>query len=190
MRIIVWPKFRAAPAGIIVDTTSNTSTKFRYLSPFMLPAPPAQNLENLWQFSKVYYPEHVDKDYNPNHQWHEWQRKGFLDRKAHRYPMGKGRKPLYSMWQGERLKYVEARRRIYIPCYARNIVATPSWKHLVELYNHCVEEGSNLILLDYDGYDHYSENLTLEQAASDPSRKFGHAFVLYGLLTGEIASIL
>jgi hypothetical protein len=60
----------------VIDTTSN-SGEFKELSPFVLPAPPARNLENLWQFSKVYLPVHVGSDGEPNEVWREWRDKGY-----------------------------------------------------------------------------------------------------------------
>ncbi|GAH64165.1 unnamed protein product [marine sediment metagenome] len=80
-----------------VNTTSNTG-KYRELSPFMLPAPPAKNLENLWQFSKVYLEHLVDDVIQPV--WFQWRDNGWVDKRAHRYPMGKGRKPEFSYWNG------------------------------------------------------------------------------------------
>jgi hypothetical protein len=35
--------------------------------------------------------------------------------------MGRGAKPEYSLWDGERLDYIEARKRIYAPLYARAV---------------------------------------------------------------------
>jgi hypothetical protein len=189
--IKVWKKLNRVPdiGAAIVDTTSNTDPMWKYLSPFILPAPPAKNLENLWQFSKVYFPEHMDDDYNPNHIWYEWQQKGFADSKAHRYPMGKGRKPFYSMWNGKKLGYILARKEIYIPEYAKNVIRTNSFQKLVGLKVQCHYYKRDLYLLDYDGYDHQALGMTLQDVVNNPDKTMGHAFVLYGLLTGELEEI-
>jgi len=166
------------PKGaVVIDTTSN-SGQFKELSPFILPAPPAKNLENLWQFSKV-YPCHVNANGEPTEEWDRWCMQGWADIKAHRYPMGKGVKPLYSFWQGKHLDYIEARKQIYIPEYAKNVIKTESFKCLVNL-----DDTQTIILLDYDAYDHEKLGMTLIEVVNEPKRKMGHAFVLIMILTG------
>lgn len=173
------PKFeRNLPTGAtVIDTTANVG-QFRELSPFVLQAPPARNLENLWQFSKV-YPSQVYTSGEPTPEWLEWRRRGWQDIKAHRYPMGKGAIPLYSFWCGKHLDYIEARKEIYATEYARNVVRTEAFNVLSRLY-----EDGNVILLDYDAYDHEGLGMTLVDVVNEPRRKMGHAFVLIMVLTG------
>ena len=173
------PKFEKnlPTEATVIDTTSNVG-QFRELSPFILPAPPAQNLENLWQFSKVYSSQ-VNGAGDPSTDWFEWRQQGWQDTKAHRYPMGKGSIPLYSYWWGERLDYIRARKRIYIPEYAKNVTETHSFRRLQLLYY-----TKNIILLDYDAYDHAILGMTLRDVVNAPHRKMGHAFVLIMILTG------
>ncbi|GAH62352.1 unnamed protein product [marine sediment metagenome] len=174
-------KFSKLPNNsIVVDTTSN-SGQWSGLSPFILSAPPAIRFENLWQFSKVYHP-YMDKNGDPTPTWFEWQLNGFNSDRAHRYPMGKGAIPEYSYWNGQKLGYIEARKQIYIPEYAKNVVLTDSYKRLEQLYRQYDGEGKDLILLDYDAYDHNALGLNLEQVLNNPRRKMGHAFVLIMLL--------
>ena len=161
----------------VVDTTLNSGI-LRELSPFILPAPPARNLENLWQFSKV-YPNQVYANGEPTIEWESWRRQGWNDHRAHRYPMGKGAKPLYSFWQGKHLNYIEARKQIYAPEYAKNVVRTEAFNFLSRLY-----EDGDMILLDYDAYDHEKLGMTLVDVINCPTRKMGHAFVLIMILTG------
>lgn len=183
--IHILDKFHPNPySGPEIDTTSN-SGEFRWLSPFLLPAPPAKNLENLWQFSKV-YPCHVDLTGNVNDAWLKWRERGWQDRKAHRYPMGKGAIPLFSLWNGERLDYIQARKRIYAPEYARNVVATNSFGTLLEL---CVDN-DEVALRDYDGYDYHPLGMTLREVISNPRRKMGHAFILAMIIEGSLAECL
>ena len=170
--------------AMVVDTTNNTSPIWKWISPFILPAPPAKNLENLWQFSKV-YKHHIGSDGLPNEEWYKWRIAGFADPKAHRYPMGKGRKPEYSFWNGEKLGYISARKEIYIPEYIKNVVSTGSFKLLAETYTACQNHGKLLVLLDYDAYDHQALGMSLKDVVNNPDRIMGHSFVLLGLLTGE-----
>lgn len=183
-------KFTTNPyGGTEVDTTSG-SGGFRQLSPFVLgpidlPDIYAENFENLWQFSKV-YPEHVDADNNPNLEWYEWRERGFADKGAHRYPMGKGRKPLYSIWYGRKLDYIKARKGIYATVYAEFVRPTNSYKKLEELYG----AGTELVLRDYDAYDHIAMAYTLKEVINNPRLKCGHAFVLAMMLQGELEECL
>ena len=180
------PKFnKYVPEGaIVIDTTSN-SGKWAGLSPFIVPAYPAKNLENLWQYSKV-YSCHVLPDGNINFPvWFLWRDKGWNNPRAIRYPMGKGTIPICSYWNGELLTYIEARKRIYIPEYSRNVVKTDSFHLLRSLYEGLYEGGGDLILLDYDAYDHKALGMTLKDVVNNPNKKCGHAFVLLSILTEE-----
>lgn len=179
-------KFAKLPDGVVVvNTTSNTHPIYRELSPFILPAPPARNFENLWQFSKV-YPQHIGEDGEPNNTWWDWMRRGFADGVAHRYPVGKGGIPLYSYWQGKHLDYIEARKQIYAPEYAKNVIKTYSFKILREQYGECCLRNKEIVLLDYDAYDHQKIGMTLVDVINNPRRKMGHAFVLSMMLTGVL----
>lgn len=189
--IYVLPKFKQAPhSGLCVDTTSSFG-QFRELSPFVLGPIQistqgiyAENFENLWQFAKV-YPEYVDVEGNPLPCWYQWRDKGFADKEAHRYPMGKGRIPLYSYWDGRKLGYIDARKQIYATIYGRYILRTGAFKRLLDLQDELLGQGSNLILLDYDAYDHRALGMSLVDVINEPKRKMGHAFVLMMLLTNE-----
>jgi len=166
------------PQGATVIDTTSSSGQLRELSPFILTAPPAKNLENLWQFSKV-YPCHVNANGEPTEEWDKWSMQGWGDTKAHRYPMGKGAIPLYSFWEGKHLDYIEARKQIYIPEYVKNVIVTQGFHELERLSHQ-----QNIILLDYDAYDHEGLGMTLIDVVNEPKRKMGHAFVLLMILTG------
>ncbi len=182
------PNLVGGQQPIVIDTTSN-SGEYRELSPFILSAPPAKNLENLWQFSKVYR-QYADALNNPTPAYYNWRDAGFNDIGAHRYPMGKGSKPLYSIWQGKRLDYIQARKQIYAPEYARNVRATGSFNRLEALHQSCYEQNRELILLDYDAYDHTKLGMSLIDVINNPNRKMGHAFVLVMMLTGMLEECL
>jgi hypothetical protein len=170
--------------AIIVNTTSRAGNWSHGLSPFVLYGGHlygdyyAENVENAWQASKV-YPEFADENQNPKPEYFEWANKIWKSKYAFRYPMGRGRKPLYSWWDGEKLSYVNARVKIYIPIYARAVVVTDAFKKLLDMY---LNEKKDIYLLDFDGYNHVKMGKSLREVIDNPNKKMGHAFVLYGLL--------
>jgi hypothetical protein len=167
---------------IVIDTTSG-SGDFRELSPFVLPSPPAKRFENLWQFSKV-YKEHLDDADWMTVEWYQWQKKGFDDTRAHRYPMGKGAIPKFTYWNDSKLGYIDARKQLYAVEYASNVQWTSAYQRLENTYAECCRTNKDLILLDYDAYDHIQLGMSLIDVINEPKRKMGHAFVLIMMLTG------
>ena len=173
-----------------VSTVSNGAS-VRDLSPFNLgpiDAPSvgrAENFENLWQYSKVYKP-HLAPDGNPSKEWFEWRAKGFADKYAHRYPMGKGSVPEYSWWNGVKLGYIAARKKIYAAIYAKYVVQTVCYSLLEELY----KEHGEVTLKDYDAYDHIKMGMSLINVINNPARKMGHAFVLAMMLEDKLEECL
>lgn len=186
-----WAKVRnqGDPGVEVVDTTSSADDWRRDLSPFFLGPCPlygdhvSLNMENAWQFSKV-YASHADREGNPTDAYWEWARNGWADQRAHRYPMGRGAVPKYSLWDGEHLGYVEARKKIYGPLYAQAVQQSAGWRQLVELY----EASSELYLRDWDGWSLERHNMAnLTEVLNNPFRKMGHAFVLKMLLENDPA---
>lgn len=182
--IVIGPRDKRPSKGsVVVNTTSRSNDFGRGLSPFFLGPVPlyegheSKNVENAWQYSKV-YEQHVGKDGMPNDTWALWAFRGWRKEKADRYPMGKGAVPEYSYWDGERLSYTEARRRIYIPLYARAVKRTEEFEELRRLYR----ELDVLYLWDFDGYDHRAKGLTLLEVMNRPDLKMGHGFVLAMML--------
>ena len=171
---------------VVVDTTTNSQTWSKNLSPMLLGPVNAngiscKNVENAWQFSKV-YKEHVDSNQDPTTDYFAWRDKGYRKQWAERYPMGKGAIPLYSFWNGNKLDYITARKEIYIPLYVEAVVKTDAFKKLKELY----DSGVDLVLLDFDAYNHRTLKYSWDDVMDDPNRKMGHAFVLAMLLEGFI----
>lgn len=171
-----------------IDTTSG-SGEFRELSPFVLRVPnPITGepviFENFWQFSKVYSCHLWNGE--PNEEWWNWRRYGWANQRAIRYPMGKGAKPEYSFWNGEKLRYIEARKKIYAPIYAKFVELTSSFRLLKILS----DRGHDIILRDYDAYDHAGLDMTLRDVINNPHRKMGHAFVLVMMLTNKLQECL
>lgn len=200
--IRVFNKFEPVPEHFVeVDTTSRGS--FKDLSPFYL-GPyhwndplfgnmTCKRFENLWQYSKVYQ-EHIiyinleGYKYTPDHpiglHYYEWRKRGFSQDRAERYPMGKGKKPLFTLWKGQRYSYIEARKKIYIPIYSELVLKTKSYALLYDW----VLQGRDIALRDFDGYDHVAKDMALHDVI-DSSKSLGHAFIIYGLLTSNRAVI-
>ena len=188
MIYVVGPKDRKNYPNIVqINTTSSSLTWSKGLSPFFL-GPidlyqnfKAQNLENAWQFSKV-YPEHFLDGKILDSYW-DWAKKGWASSWAHRYPMGKGKKPLFGLWDGENLNYVESRKKIYAPLYIKAVTNTPAFKELQRIY----QEKKELVLFDFDGYDYKGLNMSLKDVLNNPNKKMGHAFLLAMLLMNDDA---
>lgn len=176
---------------IVFNTTSRSGDIGIEFSPFRL-GPVTVNIsgvdytsktmENAWQYTKV-YEQHVDMFGVPGDNWVDWRNEGFSNPRAVRYPMGKGVKPLFS-FNGEKLSYVEARKKIYIPLYRDAVVKTWTFAVLREAIDRGVFR--RVWLRDFDAYDHVGIQKSLTEVIEDPHRKCGHAFVLWGLLTGEL----
>lgn len=180
---------------VAVDCTSHNQDKVysKGLSPFYLgPAEcydglEAMNMENAWQYAKV-YKQHVDSSGNPTAEYFKWRDNGWRKKRADRYPMGKGAIPEYSLWKvdGEwkKLGYVEARKQIYVPIYAKLVVKTDAFKRLKKFY----DDGKDIALVDFDGYNNFRARpkmMWLDVLNCD-KRKMGHAFVIAMLLEGIV----
>lgn len=184
MIYVVGFKDKIPVGATIINTTSRSNNWSRGLSPFFVGPVDlyngytAKNVENAWQFSKVYYNQ-VDAQDNPTQNYFDWAQNGWNDSFAHRYPMGKGAAPLYSYWDGQKLDYIEARKQIYIPLYAKAVQESSAFEQLKKMTG-------DLYLQDFDAYNHKALGLSYEQVINDPNRKMGHAFVLAMLLDGFI----
>lgn len=161
------------------------------LSPFRLgpidhgqpSLPPAKNLENFFQFNKVYSDE-VDKNTQPTQKFFDTQLKGYLDEVPHRHkPQYKIEKCLYSIWEKKdktlvSLSYVES-RQIYSHFYVKYAREQEAFKKLVKLH----EDGYNICIYGYDGYPTNDVKASdMEEYYLDPSKPFGHELVLYTML--------
>ena len=152
---------------------------YRNLSPMLLGPVPlydgmwSRTMENAWQFSKVY----------PACVYWPWARAGWDNPRAVRYPVGRGAKPLYSLWAGEQLGYIAARKRIYIPLYAQ-AVRFHQLSLLADLRNRACQ--GDIVILDFDAYDHRALGYSWDDVVNDPDRKMGHGFVLAMMIEGVI----
>ena len=169
-----------------INTTSRSGDWGKGLSPFILgpvimPGQNnriAKNVENAWQYSKV-FEEHLTDDW-PNEHWFKWANEGFNNYRAVRYPMGKGAKPEYSFWNGERLNFTEARREIYLPMYKQAVEKTEAFQKLKEIYDQ-----GDVALRDFDGYRHDLLGMDYEDVINS-EKTLGHSFVLAMLLEGKL----
>lgn len=172
----------------VINTTSHSDDWGRQLSPFLLgpvrlyDRHVARCVENGWQYAKL-YPPHADAEGNPTADYWRWATAGWTSPRPVRYPMGKGARPLCSLWNGEHLDYVSARKRIYVPLYQGCVVKTAAWRRLCAM----LDAGESIHLWDFDGYDYFSEGIAITDALDDPHRKFGHSMVLALMLEERLA---
>jgi hypothetical protein len=187
IEVVRFNDLKSAGDDIVAVVTVSKSKEWCGLSPFLIGpcqmwgGRQARNMENAWQYSKV-YPEHLEPDGTVGAKWLAWATSGWYDPWARRYPMGKGVVPLFSWWDGRKLTYVEARKAIYIPLYKAAVEKTDSWKRLLETYWKAEADGKDLYLVDFDAYRHKGMGLSYGEVINDPSRKMGHAFVLAMML--------
>lgn len=197
------PAFQVYPEAIVNVCSTGHVSFSTTLSPFNLgPATlpfsfilndaihreQAKNMENAWQYSKV-YKKHTDPvTGEPTAAWYAWARAGYNNASAVRFPMGRGAKPEYSFGGFNadntviRLGYVEARFRIYAPLYADLVDANPTGYNLLMLRK---EVYGTITLLDFDGWNNQQRGLTLRQVMYNPGHKCGHGFVLAMMLTDQ-----
>lgn len=190
-------QFKLPEYCVAVNTTSRSDNWSKGLSPFYLgPCDlyngyKSLNVENAWQYSKVYY-NHVDSNDDPNEDYFKWAQAGWASPKADRYPMGKGAKPLYSYWNGEKLSYIEARKKVYIPLYKNAVGNTEAFKKLKDLYTDCYfNMVETLYLIDFDAHNLPGKmpGETYDDLWSNPNIKVGHAYVLAQMLEDYIRGI-
>lgn len=180
---IIGPRDKRDPRAI--NTTSHSTAQWTsQLSPFRLGPVKlydrfqARIFENAWQYSKV-YSQHADPQGNPTQDYWRWAQRGWNSSIPHRYPMGKGAKPLYSLWNGQRLNYIDARKTIYFPLYRDLVRQTEAYRKLEQIYR----TEKSITLFDFDGYDHIALGLSLGDVLNNPRRICGHAFILAMMLT-------
>ena len=153
----------------------------------------AQNMENAWQFCKVYREFTDTESGSPSEAYWRWAKKGWNDSKPHRFPLGRqAGKPLYSLWNGKQLNYIEARKAIYAPLYAKYVEQTDAYRKLHQNYlKYCLGDLNDkqtrpMALLDFDGWDHLGQGYSLEQVINLEKPKMGHVFILAGLLENNL----
>ena len=181
-------KFKIADDMNVIETTSRSTDWSRGLSPFncgpvdLYGGYKSYNVENGWQYTKCFY-NHVCSNGEPTADYFSWAEAGWHSIKANRYPMGKGVKPLYSFWDGDKLTYIEARHKIYIPLYSSAVQKTFAFKKLKEVYSDLKSQNKILYLLDFDAHNLPDDgDYTYSKLWNNPDIKVGHAYVIAMLL--------
>lgn len=189
--LITLSRNEPAPNGFLsVDTTSHsTSNLWRQFSPFLLgpvelyDGLTAQNVENAWQFSKVYV-DQIDGHGNPLPTYFSWRDHGFAAKRAYRHPRGRDARPVFSLWkengQWVHLSYIDARKTIYLPLYIKAVKETDAFAELKTLY----DKGVDIALHDFDGYNFRKKNMSIKDVVENPSRPMGHSIAI-ALALGE-----
>lgn len=151
---------------------------------------------------------HVDDEKEePNEKYWAWREKGMNNKYAVRYPVGFSMKNrsscLYSIWEGKKYDYIEARKNIYMPVYINLVKKHEKFKKLKKM----LADGTNLLIVEVDGpkeesLDYYKEkygvaddfivNSTIEVTEknmeimlNDPKHAFGHGYCLAIALLNE-----
>lgn len=182
-----WDKFLPDKEFVIVNTTTKSKTWSKYLSPMYIGIiysdnGISKNMENFWQYAKV-YKHQVDENKNPLPEYFDWKNKGYNKEWADRYPAGKGAIPLYTWYCNEKLGYIEARKRLYMTYYAEAVIKSDAFIQLKAIWIDCLKNNKDLILQDFDAYNHRELKYSWNDILTDEKRKMGHAFVLAKVLS-------
>lgn len=186
-KVYVYGRGDKVPEGVVCFNVTSRSKEVwcRNFSPFFIG--PVEvcpfdkvflslNFENAWQYLKLY--EKMSES-----EYMEWASSGWSSKEAKRFPMGRGAKPLCSLLKGKRLSYIEARFYIYAPLYAFCLEKYAN-EELGKLKK-ILDEGRDIALFDFDGYNHRYNECSLEDVLYNSRRKMGHAFVIAMLLENE-----
>ena len=183
IHVITFNKTTPEDAAVI-NTTSRSNTWSIGLSPFFLGPVKlygnyvSNNVENGWQFSKCF--DYYLDNGEPGERYFKWAQDGWNSKRANRYPMGKGVAPLYSYWDGEKLSYIEARKKIYIPLYSNAVKNTLAFKCLQAAH----EDYKDIYLQDFDAHNLEPGSFKYEDLWNNSNIKVGHAYVLAMMLEG------
>lgn len=187
MRYADYDPKKSYPYDLVVAPLSR-SRMWKGLSPFFLgpvtlPRVPGEkeratflNLENAWQYSKVYpkLGHLVDNSEEAalSDAYLDWRAHGSQAR-ADRYPAGKGAVPAFSVYGNLRLSYVAARKLIYVPQYARLVMLTDEYSMLAA---QCAK-GKSLLLLEFDAHPDQN-SMSFNDIVNNVRLKMGHSYVL------------
>jgi len=193
------------PDCVLVNPTSKSKEPWtKAFSPFYLgpidlyDGMQALNLENAWQYAKVYpqhstdsnyviptTPPHPDNCPAPSKLYWTWAKEGWADVNPQRFPMGRGAVPMYSWWNRRRMGYIEARIEIYCKLYADAVEKTQEWGRLKKIYEKAQAEGKILAIFDFDGHNSLEILDSFEKILYNYEMKMGHGFVLAMMLKNE-----
>ncbi len=180
-------QYKVPSDAVVIDTTSRSSNWSAGLSPFFVGPVDlygdykSHNVENGWQYSKL-FAYYADENGDPTDRYFKWAQEGWSKIRADRYPMGKGIVPLCSIWNGEKLDYISARKKIYIPLYKSAVENTFAFNKLKEIY----KTGEPLYLRDFDAHNLQPGAFSYDKLWDNPNIKVGHAYVLAMMLENKI----
>lgn len=151
----------------------NSHSEWGVLGPYLLKDGNNRIMENIWQFSKVY--ESVPATTQKYSRWnnkiiwqhpHEvhytqdkllpaywnWRTKGMNNQYAVRYPVGYGNMhtckfAIAESDPNEKLGYIEARKKIYVPLYCNLVKQHNKFDELKQR----LKNGENLLIVEVDG---------------------------------------
>ena len=133
------------------------------------------NFESYWQSGKVFEDIPIEKT---KKYWSE------LKEAKRRYPKSKGKKVLYSLFDGndKKMDYITSRKEVYVPEYYELIKN----KERIEYWKNQLNEGKNLIIYDFDGPRNEDGEvmcleLTLElliEKINNGRFPFGHGYIV------------
>jgi hypothetical protein len=172
--------------SIVINVTSYSDSFGRMLSPFnvgpvnLYDGYWAHNLENGYQFAKIYSQYSNDKG-EPNDNYWKWAKAGWENKKPIKYPLGAWNECLHHWWKGRKLNRLEAQNEIFLPLYKDAVTNTKEFKRLKEIYE---TSNRNIVLLDFEGYDHNFLEIPLKDVFAHPDYPVGQGFALIGLLEG------
>ena len=219
---------------VVINLTSrNPNRAFaRQVSPFFVgpvtgpDGASADSLEVFWQVGKVF--PHHDENGHPNSAYFEYRddmyskKKGEITKPIMRHPYREfgyeADDMLYwAYWNSEkgeyeRLSYLEGRKKVYVPEYAKLVAGSDALKWMKSL----LDQGKKIALLDFDGFNYYCEEAMkiryrayvlkckkekrpvlkcekdftdikdMKSAVNFAYTPVGHAFVIKSLLQGDL----
>ena len=165
--------------------------------------------ENYWQYGKLFATlGHLSADDRVTPKWRAFRKKGYAQKKGHRHPKGtKTTEVLYrfkrggrecnkykyhtacsSYYFGERMSYIESRKRVYCPMYEALVRRTAFYTKLQKE----VARGVHVMILDFDGPRGRTDGdkclevtlKMLREKINDASAPFGHGYVFAAMLAG------
>ncbi len=222
---------------IVVNLTSHNPDKTfaRQVSPFYVgpvtgtDGARADTLEVFWQVGKVF--PHHDNNGSPTKEYFEYRDKMYsanpeeLPKTLMRHPYREfGYTPddmlYWPFWNEEKgeyepLSYLEGRKKVYVPEYAKLVANSGAMKWMKSL----LDQGKKIALLDFDGFNYYCEEAMkiryrayvlkckkekrpiimsekdftgikdMKSAVDFAYTPVGHAFVVKALLQGDLEVI-
>ncbi|WP_067783599.1 DUF6939 family protein [Actinomyces vulturis] len=178
---------QALPDGFRRFDVTSRGQYGQYLSPFYLgpvclpDGSKSIRMENAYQGCKVY--EHMlDDNGEPTDEFFDYQRFMFASHKAIRH--GQRGKVAYSLFNGEKLSYIEARKQIYIPLYLQALSNNERSMEIVVSTRRAIKN-MDIALVDFDGYDHKALGMSFADVVNNADRIMGHSFVLAQAIEDE-----